>query len=279
MGTRRSWHEYASTQGGQRLQALRKHAGKTQLVLEADAGLGCGYMQRIESGKVRQPERSTLERILHALDASYGEGREILGLFGYLIPTQLPTEADVAWARAACHDDLQGVPFPAYVLDCRIRLLAWNHQVPCLFPIVADAADQLATEHWSMFRLWLDPRYGVTGLVHNPATVFTQMMRALRHEMYLFGNEPWCQVLIDELSVELPLFQTYWMRGNEVPATASAARALVPLQLLLPGIGLLQFRISAEPFTRDARFRMVYLLPADPVTMQQCAAWASARSC
>jgi hypothetical protein len=119
----------------------------------------------------------------------------------------------------------------------------------------------------------------VTGLVHNPATVFTQMMRALRHEMYLFGNEPWCQVLIDELSVELPLFQTYWMRGNEVPATASAARALVPLQLLIPGVGLLQFRISAEPFTRDARFRMVYLLPADPVTMQQCAAWASARSC
>jgi hypothetical protein len=144
---------------------------------------------------------------------------------------------------------------------------------------VAEAAEAIVTEHWSIFRLWFDPRYGVTGLVHNPETLFAQMMRALRHEMYLFGNEPWCQVLIDELSVELPLFRTYWMRGNEVPATASAARALVPLQLLLPGVGLLQFRISAEPFTRDARFRMVYLLPADPVTMQQCAAWASARSC
>ena len=279
MSSRRSRHDYASTEGGLRLQALRKRAGKTQLVLEADAGLGCGYMQRIELGKVRQPERATLERILHALDAGYSEGREILALFGYLLPTPLPTAADLAWACAACHDDLHGVPFPAYVLDCGHRLLAWNRQVPCLFPIVAEAAEHISSEHWSIFRLWFDPRYGVTDLVHNPATLFAQMMRALRHEMQLFGREPWYQALIDELVADLPLFRTYWMRGTDVPETASAARALVPLQLLIPGVGLLQFRISAEPFTRDARFRMVYLLPADPVTMEQCAGWASARSC
>jgi len=26
---------------------------------------------------------------------------------------------------------------------------------------------------------------------------------------------------------------------------------------------------------RDARFRLVYYFPADPATMQQCAAWAT----
>jgi hypothetical protein len=37
----------------------------------------------------------------------------------------------------------------------------------------------------------------------------------------------------------------------------------------------LQFRLSAERFTRDARFRIIYFFPADVPTMQQCTAWAA----
>jgi hypothetical protein len=43
----------------------------------------------------------------------------------------------------------------------------------------------------------------------------------------------------------------------------------------VPGIGELQFRLSSEPFAQDARFRTIYYFPADPITMQQCAAWAA----
>jgi hypothetical protein len=99
-------------------------------------------------------------------------------------------------------------------------------------------------------------------------------MRALRHEMYLFDSEPWYQALIDQLINELALFRIYWERSSQASETASAARALVPLLLTAPGGEPLQFRVSAEPFTRDARFRLVYLLPADPMTMRQCAEWA-----
>jgi transcriptional regulator with XRE-family HTH domain len=257
-----------------RLQALRKHAGMTQLVVEADAGLGSGYMQRIESGKVQQPERATLERILEALGAHYSERREILALFGYLIATRLPTEAEILWARHVCRDDLHTVPFPAYLLDCGHRLLAWNRYMPMLFPVIADETAFRQTELGSIFRLWFDRRYGVTNRVQNAETFFARIMRALRHEMYLFGSEPWYQALIDQLIHDLPLFQIYWERSNLASETASAARALVPLLLATPGSGLLQFRVSAEPFTRDARFRMVYLLPADPFTMRQCTEWA-----
>jgi len=43
----------AAHPGGMQLRALRQQIGKTQLLLEADAGLGSGYVQRIESGKVQ----------------------------------------------------------------------------------------------------------------------------------------------------------------------------------------------------------------------------------
>jgi transcriptional regulator with XRE-family HTH domain len=275
VATQRHHSEHTATLGGRRLQALRKQAGKTQLIVEADAELGSGYMQRIESGKVQQPERATLERILAALDASYSERRDILALFGYLIHTPLPTDAEVVWARAASHEDLHTVPFPAYVLDCGHRLLAWNRYVPKLMPILAGESTDRYMEPGSIFRLWFDPRYHVTQRVHNAEIFLAQVVRALRHEMELFGGEPWYHALIDQLVHDLPLFRRYWERGNETGGTASAARALVPVHLLTPDGGLLQFRISAEPFTHDARFRVVYFLPADPFSIRQCAAWAS----
>lgn len=263
------------TLGGLRLQALRRQSGKTQLVVEADAGLGSGYMQRIESGKVRQPERATLERILAALEAGYSDRRDILALFGYLIATPLPTEDEIAWARHASRHELHELPFPAYVLDCGHRLLAWNRHVPHLFPIIADEATRISHEHWSMLHLWFDPRYGITALVRNPQTFFPQMVHAFRHQMQQFGNEAWYREVYEDL-MRLPLFKTSWERASAIAPLASAARAVVPVQLAIPHSGMLQFRIGAEAFTRDARFRIVYLLPADPATMRQCAAWAAA---
>jgi len=68
--------------GGARLRDLRVAAGRSQLWVEAEADLGTGYLQRVESGRVAQPERSTVERILGALEARYGERREVLESFG-----------------------------------------------------------------------------------------------------------------------------------------------------------------------------------------------------
>jgi transcriptional regulator with XRE-family HTH domain len=123
----------AKTPDGARLRALREAAGRTQLWVEAEADLGTGYLQRVESGRVAQPERATLERILAALDARYSERREVLERFGYLATTTPPTDADIVWACSLCQHELHDVAFPAYVLDCTHRLIAWNRYVPYLF--------------------------------------------------------------------------------------------------------------------------------------------------
>src|SRR5215216_5147448 len=92
----------SKTSGGARLRALREQVGRTQLWVELEAELGSGYLQRVESGKVAQPERATLERVLTALEARYGERREVLDLFGYTVVIPPPTDADIAWACEVC---------------------------------------------------------------------------------------------------------------------------------------------------------------------------------
>ena len=128
----------SETPGGAKLRALRERAGKTQLWVEAEAELGTGYLQRVECGRVAQPERPTVERILNALGARYAERRSALELFGYVVATPPPTEDEIAWAREAARRELEEVAFPAYVLDCMHRLVAWNAYLPRLLGTAPD---------------------------------------------------------------------------------------------------------------------------------------------
>lgn len=256
--------------GGSRLLQLRQQAGKSQLLVEAEAELGCGYVQRIESGKVRQPLRPTLERLLAALDARYSERREVLGLFGYQTAAPLPDATDVAWARAVVQEDLQAVSVPAYLLDCGARLLAWNPVVPKLFPVVGQECDRILAEHWSMLKLLFDPRFGVAERLENRDTVLLQLLNAFRHELERIGDEPWVAAVTAELARDIPQFHSAWQASGHLK-TASPARSLVRFQLTLSEHAAAQFWVTAEPLTRDVRFRLVYLLPVDLATSAWCA--------
>jgi hypothetical protein len=50
----------------------------------------------------------------------------------------------------------------------------------------------------------------------------------------------------------------------------SSARTLVPVRLIPSASSVCMFRLSAEPFLRDARFRLVYFLPADEAALRWC---------
>lgn len=257
------------TPGGKRLRVLREYAGKTQLEVELDADLGIGYLQRLESGKVRHPERDTLERILAALGAWYTERRDVLEVFGYVVDAPIPDEDEIAWAINACQAELDSAVFPAYLLDCAHRLLTWNAIFPKLFGAQPPRL--------SMLKIVFDPAYGMTPLIANPEIFFPAQIRALRYEMNWFGHEPWYAALIDEM-LQRPVFAQYWAAGESKPTQQIAARPLTSLEVNLPQIGRLEFRLIAEPFALDRRFRVIYNLPADPATMQHCLTWYQTRT-
>jgi transcriptional regulator with XRE-family HTH domain len=262
------------TPGGAKLRRLRTEAGKPQLWVELAAELGTGYLQRLESGKVRQPGRATLARILTALEARYSEQREVFELFGYTVTQPPPTDADMAWACAVCQRELHEVPFPAYVLDCTHRLVTWNRYVPYLFGMDPNDPTLGGLARRSLLATWFATDSPLVALVAEPAVFFPALMRAFRSEMQPCRNEPWCEAMLVQLQ-RLPRFRHYWAVVEGQPALASAARALVPLRLVRAGVGHREFRLASEHFIRDARFRLVYYFPADLVTMQQCMVWAA----
>lgn len=263
-----------STPGGARLRQLRRAAGKTQMWVELEAELGSGYLQRLESGRVAQPVRPTLERILAAFDARYTERRDVLELFGYTVATDLPTAADIAWAESVCRPELETVLFPAYAMDCAIRLFAWNRFVPRLLGV--EPGDPLLARlgEGVFLAQWFDPLGAFAPLVAEPDRFLPAMIRAFRHELELIGDEPWVLPVLDEMFA-LPVFGRYWQQVEREGLPATAARSLEPVRLLVPGQGLLEFRLTVEHFTRDARFRSVYFIPGDPKTMRVCAEWAA----
>jgi hypothetical protein len=126
----------------------------------------------------------------------------------------------------------------------------------------------------SFLAAWFDPDAPLAPLVAEPDRFLPALIRAMRFEMQQFGGEPWYAAVLAELQA-LPRFRLYWALVEREAAPVSAARALTPVRLTIPGAGRLQFQLSAEQFIRDARFRAIYLFPADPATMRRCAAWAA----
>jgi hypothetical protein len=125
------------------------------------------------------------------------------------------------------------------------------------------------TEGISLLRAMFDPQCGVTPLIANPAVFFPAQIRALRYEMAHFQGEAWAVEVLSDL-LRYPTFAHYWTQTEASQVNAIAARPLSPLEIDLPGVGRLQFRLLAEPFVFDRRFRVIYYLPADPATMAWC---------
>jgi transcriptional regulator with XRE-family HTH domain len=260
-------------QGGSKLRELRRQAGKTQLFIELEADLGSGYLQRVEAGKVAQPEKYTLERILNAIGASYDETAEALELFGYTSPKSLPTEKDIAWARTTCLPILQKIMLPAYLLDCAHRLLAWNRFIPKLFGVTENDPAFKRLIGTSLIPTWFDPHFCPGSLVCEPDVFYPQMIRALQHEIHPFRHEQWCIQLLDKWLQENALFKRYWMNTANGSGYAVAARSLSPLRLSLEQGTPALFHLAIEPLTQDTRFRIVYFIPADAETLHLCSAW------
>lgn len=267
----------STTPGGDAIRSLRAAARRTQLWVELEAELGTGYLQRIESGRVSQPTRKTIERILDALEARYSERREIMQSFGYIVTTPKPDPGDIRWAREVSRRQLRSTDIPVYVLDCSHRLTAWNDFIPWLFDVTTDVSPLDTLRQHSVLGTWFDPESFAGKLVRDPDTVLPAMIRAFRYEMHLFGREPWYKSLLQELHAQ-PRFRHYWACVESETQQISAARALIPLKLQHPRLGPLSFRLSSEPFIRDARFRFVHFFPADARTMKHGTDFSESRA-
>ncbi len=253
---------------GLRLRALRTACGKSQLEVELEANLGIGYLQRLERGKVQRPERETLERILVALGVSFAERCNVLRLFGYCATLCIPNQVERQWAIELFRAEHEQDGIPVYLLDCSHRLLAWNSLVGRVF----EAVDSLSSD-MLLPKLVFDPTYQITPSVLNADAFFAAEIRIVQFERQRWNEDGWYEGFIDDMR-QYPTFDRYWSQY------AGTGREQIPLRpvahlKVLSGHAVTQFRLISETFGADPRFRVIYYMPADPVTMRQCLEWQS----
>ena len=263
-----SHHKQPRTPAALRLRALREASGKTQLDVELDANLGLGYLQRLELGKVQQPEQATIDRILDALGVSFMERCEVSALYGYTVAISLPSDTETRWAIDVFRSAMSQSTMPMYLLDCGHRLLAWNALVPnLLYGLNAYGSSPLIP------KLIFDSVNGIASSILNADTFFSAQIRIIHSERQRCGSDAFYTNFVDEMS-EFPTFAKYWLKQDRAGDIQIPMRPLVPMQLDT-GHGLAQFRLIAETFVQDPRFRVIYYLPDDTATMRQCLEWQS----
>lgn len=256
-----------STPGGHQLRALRERYGKTQLDVELDANLGIGYLQRLELGKVQHPARDTLERIVEALGATFSERRALFECFGYAIPFSMPTDSEFQWAITVFQAESVSHVTPAYLLDCSHRLLTWNPPVTRLFDDIASE-----TNFALMPELVFNPAHAVGASIINREAFLSAQIHILHYEQQRWGDATAYAAFIDRMR-HYEIFDRQWRKHKPITSQPMMTRPLTYLQLDTSD-GVLQFWLIAQAFAQDPRFRVIYYLPADQPTTQQCHAWS-----
>jgi transcriptional regulator with XRE-family HTH domain len=276
---RKSRQPKLKTPGGEKLRALRQAAGLTLIELaaklESDLGkpIDVGHINKIETGRIGKPLAETLAAILEGVQASYGERRAVLEAFGYSFSMTLPSPREVDEMRRLSEHELNDATYPILLIDFAHRLLAWNRYAPRLLGLHPDDPRMHAFYGVTTFDLAFNPDLGGQLLLENPDAFWSAWLYMVKSDLYAFRHEPWYAVLLANVR-GLPGFSAVWDGLPEGPVRYVASRNIVPLQLRVPGSGILQFRLSSADFILDSRFRIIHFTPYGAVTLHEVARWA-----
>lgn len=266
--------EITRTPGGKKLEEIRKQTGLPQYKVEMDSAIGIGNLGKYESGERRNPSRKTLDRVLNALDAKFTDRVEVLERFGYIMNTPEPTEKEIAWAVKICQPIMDQLPFPSYLLDMQGFVLAWNYYLPKMLGIRESRMETvLRRDRLTLFQAFFDKGTRLADLMEHSEVFLAHIIRVLRQDWEPFLEEDWCQALLNTSSAKYPEFKEFWDMAADSRMTELPARPLANLQVKSPIMGPVEFRIARETMNRDKRFRVIYLIPADAATLDQCKKW------
>ncbi len=263
-----------SASGGSKLKRLRESKKLSQL--ELDLIIAQSNYSRIERG-LSKPSKEKLDAILDAFDASFNDRQDILKSFGYLPPYPLPDHKETEAIRQRCQPILDELPIPAYLTDLVTRLVAWNPLFAKLTGGMRDTLTQLKGE--PLFKAQFASRLGLRQLMEGVEEILRIDVYGIYDRLAPHSHEKWYQDFIEELC-EDPNFQHYWDEvvalGPLDPAPVSFANHILhPRRFYLSneGSAVLTFYANYEVLQNDSRFQMIYLVPADPMTIRQLERW------
>ncbi|WP_051133651.1 helix-turn-helix transcriptional regulator [Nocardia paucivorans] len=216
------------------------------------AGISTNYYERLEQARAPRPSPQVLAALARVLQLGQDEQRYMTGLAGHeLGQPGLPHEDVPAGVRRL----LERIDMPAYVLNPRYDVLAWN-------PPAVELIGDFAAER-NLLRLAFGTRaLGVScGSVDGERHFIRQAVADLRGAAVRYPDDPEIPRLIDWLSARDTDFRNGWEAHEVAPEPSMGKRFEHPVvgvieldaqTLSVPGRDQRLVVYSAEPGSRAA---------------------------
>jgi transcriptional regulator with XRE-family HTH domain len=237
----------------------RRTPGLRREELAQLAGISVSWYTRLEQGRDVQLSAKAVARLAEALQLTAAE-REYLLTLAREDPLGLqaaPTETVSATLRDIL--DAQG-DHPAYLIDARLNLLAWNQAAIGVFGFAEDLAAAPAEERNLLWLIFTDDaRTRLVDWERHAKLLLAQFRDASRHLV----NDPWLGWFIERLGQRSPEFAAWWSRYDvervqetekvvEHPAVGQLVLRQTVLQIVDDSHGLFLILYTPAPETDTA---------------------------
>lgn len=220
------------------------------------AGMSMSWYTRLEQGKDVQFSSKALTRLAEALQLTAAQREYVftlahedtLGVEAGRVENVSSTLQDVL--------DAQGDK-PAYLIDARLNLLAWNQAAIDVFGISDDLAGLPAEERNLLWLIFADDsRYLLVDWERHAKLLLAQFRDASRHLI----SDPWFIRFIERLKQRSPEFAEWWFRYDveRVQATEKVVNH--------PAVGQIALKQTVLQVVDDIRGMFLILYTPAPGT-------------
>ena len=173
------------------------------------AGISTNYYERLEQARAPRPSPQVLTSLGRALRLSETERLHLARLAGQAPTALVGPDKEVSDGVLRLLKRLGSVP--AYVLDARYDIVAWNAMAAALF----GDFSLLPSGQRNVLRMSMDPGYATCGTPvgeeHEP---ISQVAADLREAAARYPSDPELHQLIDDLATHNPAFASSWARHD-----------------------------------------------------------------
>jgi len=172
------------------------------------AGISVSWYTRLEQGKDVQLSAKALARVVKALQLTPAQREYAVTMArGDALGVE-PARTETVSATLQDVLDAQG-DRPAYLIDARLNLLAWNQAAIDVFGFADGLAEVPAVERNLLWRIFTDDsRHLLVGWERHAKLLLAQFRDASRHVV----DDPWFGQFIERLKVRSPEFAEWWSR-------------------------------------------------------------------
>lgn len=230
--------------------ARRRTPGLRREEVATLSGISLPWYTALEQGRDIQVSEQVLESLARTLQLSHDERNHLFVLANCSVVPYVTVGESISPALQQILDRMGS--YPAYVIDRRWNVTAWNKMTSTLCGDFNQIAELERNILWRVFMMKDNE-----ARIVNWENVATMLLAHFRSRYALYMNDSWYRELVDKLCEHSEEFRMWW-RKHDVSGTSTGEKVIHH-----PKAGLLSFRYNSFAVPESADFVMRVYTPIE----------------